>query len=357
MMVWIVNWKIQDSEYRVVKYLGRGAYGEVYSAYAVGEQRKPVALKITKTKRVPSRLGDMDREVFEKLTRIKHRNLVTFHRYFQSNALTCISMQMCHGPDLQMYMSKYRYRPLEAKRVIWSILNGVAYMHSHNIIHNDLKLENVMYLRANPEYLGPEVHSEVVIIDFGLAQVLTDGKAQNLLMGTPEYMPPEKLKRRDKFTTTKSDMWALGVLSFIIYCGFFPYPFPTNTSHSQIYETIMRQNVDWPRRHELMIANDDEHRLAKAFLKTLLQKEPSARTESAQSLLHPWFDEILNVVPLDADDSKRPYGNEEFRPTWPVIRFPNKSPKEPGRRKIRRRHSFPAYRKFHRSPRTNFPAV
>ncbi len=93
-------------------------------------------------------------------------------------------------------------------------------------------------------------------------------------------------------------------MSFIIYCGFFPYPFPTNTSHSTIYETIMRQNIDWPQRHELMIAKDEEHRLgiyltrnlpqrlliffvAKAFVRTLLQKDPSVRAESAQALLHP----------------------------------------------------------------------
>jgi len=145
MMVWILNWKIHDSAYRVVKYLGRGAYGEVYSACAVGgEHNKPVALKITKTKRVPSRIGDMNREVYAKLSRLKHRNIVAFYDYFQSNALTCVSMQMCHGPDLQMYMAKYRYQPLEAKRVIWSILNGVSFMHSHDIIHNDLKYEYLL---------------------------------------------------------------------------------------------------------------------------------------------------------------------------------------------------------------------
>ena len=159
MMVWILNWKIHGSSYRVAKYLGRGAYGEVYvsifvsicmveawhvitqSAFDVsGEQVKPVALKVTKTKSLPSsRIGDMDREVFEKLLRLKHRNLVrfsswssktriltdlpqvTFFDYFQTNALTCVSMQMCHGPDLQIYMSKYRYRPSEAKRVIWYV--------------------------------------------------------------------------------------------------------------------------------------------------------------------------------------------------------------------------------------------
>jgi len=298
----------------------------------------------------------MNREVYAKLSRLKHRNIVAFYDYFQSNALTCVSMQMCHGPDLQMYMAKYRYQPLEAKRVIWSILNGVSFMHSHDIIHNDLKLENVMYLRANPEYLGPEVHSEVVIIDFGLSQVLKDGMAPNLYMGTPEYMPPEKLRRRTKFTDTKSDMWALGVLSFIIYCGFFPYPFPTNTSHSTIYETIMRQNIDWPQRHELMIAKDEEHRLAKAFVRTLLQKDPSVRAESAQALLHPWFDEILNLVPLGDDDSNRPCGPEELRSTWPVIASPNQN-QNTGPKRLRRRRTFPAYRKFRRPPRSELPGA
>ncbi|KLO16133.1 kinase-like protein [Schizopora paradoxa] len=257
-------------------------------------------------------------------------------------------------------MSKYRYRPSEAKRVIWSILNGVSFMHSHNIIHNDLKLENVMYLKANPEYLGPEVHSEVVIIDFGLAQVLTDGVAPDLHMGTPEYMPPEKLKRRYKYTDTKADMWALGVLSFIIYCGFFPYPFPTDTNHSKIYETIMREHIDWPERHELMITENDEHRQAKSFIKTLLQKDPSARADSGQALLHSWFDDLLNVASLRIDDSTQIGENEEFRSTWPVIDHQdpcqnlNHDTKGNVRKKLKRRHTVPVYRKSRRSPRTEF---
>lgn len=153
----------------------------------------------------------------------------------------------------------------------------------------------------------------------------------------------------------------------------------------------MRQNIDWPQRHELMIAKDEEHRLgiyltrnlpqrlliffvAKAFVRTLLQKDPSVRAESAQALLHPvsianikiwdvfnkmccqWFDEILNLVPLGDDDSNRPCGPEELQSTWPVIASPNQN-QNAGPKRLRRRRTFPAYRKLRRPPRSELPGA
>lgn len=97
------------------------------------------------------------------------------------------------------------------------ILLGVHHIHENNIIHRDLKLENI-FLKFRKSG-SVEVIDEVKIVDFGFG-VKSDKNVKGL-MGTPNYMPPEALKKQTY--NQKFDMWSLGVILFVILVGDFPF--------------------------------------------------------------------------------------------------------------------------------------
>lgn len=86
------------------------------------------------------------------------------------------------------------------------ICEGVAYMHSQNVVHLDLKPENIM--------CHTRTSHEIKIIDFGLAQKLDPNNPVRVLFGTPEFIPPEIINYEP--IGVESDMWSLGVICYVL---------------------------------------------------------------------------------------------------------------------------------------------
>ena len=105
------------------------------------------------------------------------------------------------------------FSEVDSAKIIQQILSAVSYCHQKNICHRDLKPENCL-LNKNME------DPKVTIIDFGTSTYFVKGKKMNEKFGTPYYIAPEVLKFNYDH---KCDLWSIGVILFILLCGYPPF--------------------------------------------------------------------------------------------------------------------------------------
>jgi Serine/threonine protein kinase len=124
-------------------------------------------------------------------------------------------MEFIGTQSLQAYLKSRESRKLEeaeAKHIFKQVVQGVDYLHKKNIVHRDIKLENLL--------LGP--NNQVKIIDFGFSIITPKDKKLNIFCGTPSYMAPELASRKEYYGHL-ADIWAMGILLFALLTGHFPF--------------------------------------------------------------------------------------------------------------------------------------
>jgi serine/threonine-protein kinase len=213
--VWLTPGTILAGRYRIVSFLGRGGMGDVYRAedLTLGH---PVALKFLP----PSLASDpVERERFlaeVRITRqLSHPNVCRVYDIAKSDGRYFLSMEYIDGEDLSSLLKRIGYLPAEkAREISRQLLSGVAAAHERGILHQDLKPANIML----------DGRGHVRIMDFGLATMETDedGNATNEVRGTPAYMAPEQFS--GKRATVRSDIYAMGLVLYEIYCGKRAFP-------------------------------------------------------------------------------------------------------------------------------------
>ena len=130
------------------------------------------------------------------LKELDYPNIVRVIETFEWKGKISIVMELCSGGDLY---TRDPYTEMEAARIISSVLSAIAYMHSKNVVHRDLKFENVLFVNTSPI-------SDVKLIDFGLSKVYVDKKLTDI-SGTIYTMAPEVLRGNH---TEKADIWSIG---------------------------------------------------------------------------------------------------------------------------------------------------
>jgi len=157
-----------------------------------------------------------------------------------------------------------------------SITSAITYLHSINIVHRDLKPENLIYQSQNPD-------SPIKITDFGLAKFRKDGagkpEAMTTACGTPGYVAPEVLKNEPY--GKEVDMWSLGVILYILLCGFPPF---YHESTAQLYKQIKKGEYDFPDPYWTDISEQ-----AKSLVRGMLTVDPKKRLTGELVLAHPWI--------------------------------------------------------------------
>jgi serine/threonine protein kinase len=131
------------------------------------------------------------------LKHLDHPNIVRAIETFEFDGMISLVMELCSGGDLYV---RDPYTEAEAARVVSSILSAIAYMHSQNVVHRDLKFENVLFVNTSPM-------SDVKLIDFGLSRVYGGGDKLTDISGTIYTIAPEVLMNNH---TEKADMWSIG---------------------------------------------------------------------------------------------------------------------------------------------------
>lgn len=157
-------------------------------------------------------------------------------------------------------------------KTVAQMLSAVAFLHSRNICHRDLKLENWV-LES-----GKDVWSPLKLIDFGLSTHFTPGHRLSRVVGSSYYVAPEVLK---KSYTEACDLWSLGVIVYMLLSGAPPF---YGKNDEAIKASIVQGEYTFP--HELFRDVSDE---AMAFVSTLLSYNIEYRYTAEQALTHPWL--------------------------------------------------------------------
>ena len=158
------------------------------------------------------------------------------------------------------------------------------YLHDKNIAHRDLKPENLLMADDTPD-------SEVKITDFGLSKAFDEQtQVMQTPCGTPGYIAPEVLdmKGYDK----QCDVWSLGVIVYILLCGFPPF---YADNDAQLFEKIKRGEFEFLRPYWDPISDS-----AKDFIRQMLRVDPKQRITCDQALAHPWLAEGTKSLPTTA---------------------------------------------------------
>ena len=156
----------------------------------------------------------MQREI-KILKKIDHPNIIKLYTTIDTGKQVVLVMEYIGKTSLYQYLKskpKKRISEQETKKIFRRIIMGIQYLHSKKIAHRDIKLDNIM---VNENY-------DVKIIDFGFSLFTTNNKKLNLHCGTPSYMAPELVAKKD-YLGQPVDVWALGVLLYKMLTGYYPF--------------------------------------------------------------------------------------------------------------------------------------
>lgn len=199
---------ILAERYRVIALLGRGGMGEVYRADDLRLQQ-PVALKFLpeSTAQDPVTLERFHNEV-RIARRISHPNVCRIYDIGEADRLVFLSMEYVDGEDLGSLSRRIGRLPSDkALEIARKLCAGLAAAHDKGVLHRDLKPANIML----------NSQGEVVIMDFGLADLAEHIPHEQVRYGTPAYMAPEQLVGKE--VSSKSDIYALGLVLYEIFTG------------------------------------------------------------------------------------------------------------------------------------------
>ncbi|SNX86635.1 probable calmodulin-dependent protein kinase type 1 [Melanopsichium pennsylvanicum] len=263
--------------YKTGRTLGQGTYAVVKEAVHI-KTGQYYACKVISKKLMEGR-EHMVRNEIAALKRVSqgHRSIVTLVDYFETMNNLYLVTDLCVGGELfDRICERGSYFEKDAAHIVRTITEAVVYLHDQAIVHRDLKPENLLF-RDKTE------HSDLLIADFGLSRVVDDEKITVLstTCGTPGYMAPEIFKKTGHGKPV--DMWAIGVITYFLLCGY--TPFDRDTTMEEMQAII---NADYrfePTQYWEHVSNRAKH-----FINQLLTIDPTKRLTAKQALNHPWLE-------------------------------------------------------------------
>jgi len=281
-----------EDKYILGKELGRGGFSIVLEATDRKTNDK-VAIKMIEKKHVdPEELKLLQREI-DIMRRVQHRNVLRLYEIFETSTHLYLVMELVNGGELfYKIVAKGAYTEGEARDIVRQLVEGVDYLHNQGIAHRDLKPENL---------LCSETEEGVVIkiADFGLSKAFSGDSLLETSCGTPDYAAPEVL-RMDGSYDKSVDLWSIGVITYVILCGFPPFYGKTQT---MLFEKILNADFDYPDPEWTNVTEE-----AKDFIGKLLVLDTNKRFNTKQCLEHAWLKETTNLAVFIRSNTK--YLNE-----------------------------------------------
>ena len=256
--------------YEIKDSLGSGSYGTVVSAMQKST-RELRAIKIINKFKLQSEesRNKVINEVII-LRKLDHPHIVKIYEFYEDEFNLYVVMELCKGGELLDTIIKNGcMSEADASMFMKQILSAVFYMHSQNIVHRDLKLENML--------LDCQSIKNIKIVDFGTACELQPGKKLTQMIGTINYIAPEIFK---KSYTEKCDMWSCGVIMYILLTGKLPFSAKTK---KQTINLIIKGEFNMTCGEWNGISSD-----AKELIKKFLELNYNKRISAQDSYNMPW---------------------------------------------------------------------
>jgi len=279
-------------EFTVGPLLGQGGFAAVFRVRDTTLNRD-VAVKVLDLDLAPSpTLAERFLREAQTIARLEHPHIVPIykvgrHKVGRKEEVLYIIMRCIDGPSLRQLLGTHKRLSVgDAARIVRQVADALAYAHGHDIVHRDIKPDNILLDRSG----------HVLVTDFGIAKAAQAATAQQLttegmIIGTPQYMSPEQASG-DK-VDGRSDIYSLGIVLYQMLSGEPPFDGDSSASIlakqlTQVPSPIRRSRSDVPEELGFV-------------LERMLEKNPARRMQSAAELSRA----LVDALPTAARDRVR----------------------------------------------------
>lgn len=289
--------RLVGGRYRLIELVGQGGMGRVWRGHDTTLDRQVAVKEVL----LPEGIAPDEREQMLRRTlreaqvaaQLNHPGIITVHDVVEHTGTPWIVMEFVAGRSLGALVEQDGRLPWEQVAAIGAeMADALAQAHAAGVVHRDLKPDNVLVQGRR-----------TIITDFGIARVLDGSGATRLtrtgiIVGTPQYMPPEQLEGGD--AGSPGDIWSLGATLYAAVEGTAPFAAPSLMS---LFHAIMTKPLP-PARHagqlapvlEELLAKDPGKRPTAAALAERLGTAPGPRTRSDQRPAEPRQVHLLSTV-------------------------------------------------------------
>ena len=270
------NYGFPSQKYKVLSRLGDGSYGTVYLAINIITKQNFAMKKINKVKE--NEIDDMEiKNEIDILSKLDHPNIVKIIEFYSTPKAYYIITDFCSCGELYNQL-KHEYTENQLAVLFYQVLSGLSYLHSKNIVHRDLKLENILISEIEKDNNTNDKYFWVKIIDFGTAKIFEKNKNEKAVVGSSYYIAPEVLHKN---YNEKCDTWSIGVILYMLIVGKAPFD---GQNDEEIIENI--EKGEYNSKHKKLLNSSFE---VQDLLKKLLEINVNKRLSSSDALKHSWF--------------------------------------------------------------------
>ncbi|CAL1698741.1 unnamed protein product [Somion occarium] len=278
--------KTRTLEFVRVGMLGEGGFARVYEVkdrWGVRAACKVVTKLSLKTKKAKTKLY-AEIKIHRSL---EHPNIVRFQDCFEDDENVYMTLELCHnGSLMDMLRRRRRFTEPEARFFMVQLIGACQYMHTHQVIHRDLKLGNIFLDQGMNVKVG----------DFGLAALIENpGERKKTICGTPNYIAPEVLFDTANGHSFEVDTWSIGVILYTLVVG--RPPFQTKDVKA-IYKRIRDNEYEFPA--DKLVSFEVQE-----LVQQILTPDPQQRPTLQEIVDHAFFTRgiVPDKIPTSAHDA------------------------------------------------------
>lgn len=261
--------------------LGKGSFGTVFKATNIITRKSYAMKKIDK-----HTIGVHGNKMLERetaiLKRVQHPHIVALYEVYETSEHTYLFMELCDLGELKSLIDSTQLPEMEVAKIIERLASSIAYLHDNDIVHRDLKLENILLSKNDAD---PDDRFNIKVTDFGLS-FLTGGnstfgsdKMMTTTCGTPMYMAPEILECSVGYSH-QCDIWSIGIIMYILLSRQSPFE---AESEEELYELIKAGTIKFEGENWAGISES-----AISLIKCMVKVDPAARITARELRDHRW---------------------------------------------------------------------
>lgn len=261
------------SKYTIQGDIGRGKFAVVRKCVDLATGETVAAKVIRKRRKGKSCREEILREVVMLEYAMAHPRLVSLREVFETPSELILVTEFCSGGELfHECVIEESFEEKDVVQLMVQILEGLCFLHENNIVHLDLKPQNILLTEPFPR-------GSIKICDLGFACLTNTGEDIRDIIGTPDYVAPEVLDYEP--LSIQTDMWSLGVLAYVMLTACSPF---AGDNQQETFCNITQVKLDFPDDLFSHISPQ-----AQDFISKLLVKDPRRRLTARQCLDHPWL--------------------------------------------------------------------
>ena len=279
--------ELPNKKYKILSRIGSGSYGTVFLTENILTKGRFAMKKIEKD----SEDLLLDNEIMDEieiLKKLDHPYLVNILEFYNTSSSYYIINDYCQYGELYNQITN-KFSETQIAVIFRQIFSGLAYLHANDIIHRDLKLENILITDIekikNKLTNKTEDYFNIKIIDFGTAKIFDKNHHPRAVVGSAYYIAPEVLKRN---YNEKCDMWSAGVILYMMIVGHAPFDGETD---DDILNSIKKG--EFRKDEERWVKSSNE---VKDLINKLLLVDCDKRINALDALHHPWFEKMNSKI-------------------------------------------------------------